>query len=255
MMFSLDGKRCFVTGGASGIGKAVAKRFIDAGAHVIIADLADGTEAAREFGAEYVSLNVAVEEMVAETFAQVARQHGNLDVVVNNAGIVANENWFDIADGTPENLRKIFEVNTFGVFYGIKHGSKVMNEGGSIINTSSLASTMGLPGNSQYSGTKAATDQISHIAALELGVRGIRVNTVCPAFVATDMGGSDLGTNLANAVTALGRIGQVEDLVGLYHFLAADESRWITGQSFNVDGGWTAGLSRQAMARLGQPSD
>jgi NAD(P)-dependent dehydrogenase (short-subunit alcohol dehydrogenase family) len=249
-MFSLQDKSAFVTGGAAGIGLAVARRFIDAGANVVIADLADGNAAASEIGATYLKLDVSDEQAVKETIEQAVERNGKLDVLVNNAGITGKENFYKIEDGTPENLSLIFKVNTFGVFYGLKHGPKLMNDGGSIISTSSLASTMGVSGNSQYSGTKAAVDQISRIAAIELGSRGIRVNTVCPTFVRTAMGGSDVGKALAESLTALGRLGEVEDLVGLYHFLASDESSYITGQIFNVDGGWSAGLSQQLMDQL-----
>lgn len=249
-MFSLQGKRAFITGGGGGIGMAVAKRFRAAGAEVCIADLADGSAAAQDIGARYLVLDVADEQAVKGALDEAVATMGALDVLVNNAGIVADENFHEIARGTSDNLSRIFSVNAFGVFYGLKHGPARMVDGGSIINTSSLASTMGLPGNSQYSGTKAAVDQISRIAAIELGVRGIRVNAVCPAFIDTRMGGSEVGRSLARSLTALGRIGEVDDLVGLYHFLAADESRYITGQCLNVDGGWTAGVSAQLMREL-----
>lgn len=251
-MFSLNDKNAFITGGANGIGKAVARRYSEAGANVIIADLANGAEVAAEIGATYLKLDVSDDQAVKAALDEATAMNGKLHVLVNNAGITANENFYAIEDGTAENLQLIFAVNTYGVFYGLKYGPKLMHDGGSIINTSSLASTMGVPGNSQYSGTKAAVDQISHIAALELGARNIRVNTICPGFFRTAMGGSDLGNTLAEEMTALGRIGEVDELVGLYHFLAADESRYITGQSFNVDGGWTAGVSKQLMERLSQ---
>lgn len=249
-MFSLDGKSAFITGGASGIGLAVARRYSEAGADVVIADRADGAEVAAEIGATYAKLDVSDGQAVKAALDEAVAMNGKLHVLVNNAGITANENFYAIEDGTAENLQLIFAVNTFGVFYGLKYGPKQMHDGGSIINTSSLASTMGVPGNSQYSGTKAAVDQISHIAALELGARNIRVNTICPGFFRTAMGGSDLGNTLAEEMTALGRVGEVDELVGLYHFLAAEESRYITGQSFNVDGGWSAGISKQLMDRL-----
>lgn len=249
-MFNINGKNAFVTGGANGIGLGVAERYIAAGANVVIADLADGTQVAEDIGATFLKLDVSDEQAIKAALEESVAINGKLDILVNNAGITGKENFYLIEDGTPENLQTIFAVNTFGVFFGLKHGPRLMNRGGSIINTSSLASVMGVPGNSQYSGTKAAVDQISHIAALELGSRDIRVNTVCPGFFRTAMGGSDLGNMLAEEMTALGRIGEVGELVGLYHFLAADESRYITGQSFNVDGGWTAGLSKQLMERL-----
>ena len=104
-----------------------------------------------------------------------------------------------------------------------------------------------LTGLGQYAGSKAAVNAFCKMSALELGKRGIRVNSICPGFINTKMGGSELGIYISSKTTALGRIGEVEELVGLYHFLAADESRYITGQVFNVDGGWTAGVSDQMM--------
>jgi NAD(P)-dependent dehydrogenase (short-subunit alcohol dehydrogenase family) len=249
-MFSLQDRNAFITGGASGIGLAVARRYAEAGANVVIADLQDGSRQADGIGAHYMELDVSDSKAVRAALEKAAEINGKLHVLVNNAGITAKENWLPIEQGTQDNLELIFAVNTYGVFYGLKHGPDAMHDGGSIINTSSLASTMGVPGNSQYSGTKAAVDQISRIAALELGSRGIRVNTVCPGFFRTSMGGSDLGEVMANEMTALGRIGETDDLVGIYHFLAADESRYITGQAFNVDGGWTAGVSKQLMGRF-----
>jgi len=249
-MFSLKNKNAFVTGAAGGIGLAVAKRFREAGARVVIADLVDGGEAAEDIGATFVKLDVSDETAVRTALEESGALNGKLDILVNNAGITGKENFFKIEQGTPENLDLMFKVNTFGVFYGLKHGPAQMNDGGSIINTSSLASTMGVPGNSQYSGTKAAVDQISRVAALELGSRAIRVNAICPTFVRTSMGASDLGLALAESLTALGRLGELEDLTGMYHFLASDESRFITGQTFNVDGGWSAGLSSQLLETL-----
>jgi 3alpha(or 20beta)-hydroxysteroid dehydrogenase len=247
IMFSLEGKTAFITGGATGIGLGVAKRYIQAGAEVVIADIADGTAIADEIGATYLRLDVGDEQQVKEALEKAARINGKLDIVVNNAGITGRDDFIAIAEGKMDHLLEVFKINAFGVFFGLKHAPDLMNDNGSIIITSSLASIMGVPGNSQYSGTKAAINSFCQIAALELGPRGIRVNSICPGFINTQMGASDLGIYISSKVTALGRIGEVEELVGLYHFLAADESRYITGQVFNVDGGWTAGLSHQLM--------
>lgn len=246
-MFSLEDKNAFITGGANGIGLAVAKRYLDAGANVVIADLADGSEVADHIGANYLKLNVTDENQVNKALMEAVELNGKLDIVVNNAGITGRDNFISITEGKANHLSEVFEVNTFGVFYGLKHAPALMNDSGSIIITSSLAAVMGVPGNSQYSATKAAICQLGKISALELGSRGIRVNSVCPGFVRTDMGGSDLGNHIASRVTSLGYIGELEDLVGIYHFLAADESRYVTGQVINVDGGWSAGLSNQLM--------
>jgi NAD(P)-dependent dehydrogenase (short-subunit alcohol dehydrogenase family) len=248
-MFSLEGKTAFITGGASGIGLGIAKRYIQAGAKVVIADITDGSAIADEFGATYLKLDVADEERVKEALEKVVEIKGKMDIVVNNAGITGRDNFIAIAEGNVNHLLEVFKINAFGVFFGLKHAPKLMNDGGSIIITSSLAAVMGVPGNSQYSGTKAAINSFCQIAALELGPRDIRVNSVCPGFINTKMGASDLGIYMSSKVTALGRIGEVEELVGIYHFLAADESRYITGQVFNVDGGWTAGVSYQLMEK------
>jgi NAD(P)-dependent dehydrogenase (short-subunit alcohol dehydrogenase family) len=246
-MFTLEGKTAFITGGAAGIGLGIAKRYIQAGAKVVIADIADGTTTAEEIGAKFLRLDVGNEEHVKEALRKAAHMIGKLDIVVNNAGITGRDNFLTIEEGNAEHLLEVFKINAFGVFFGLKHAPDLMNNNGSIIITSSLAAALGLPGNSQYAGTKAAINSFCQIAALELGPRKIRVNSVCPGFINTQMGASNLGTYMSSKVTALGRIGEVEELVGLYHFLAADESRYITGQVFNVDGGWTAGVSDQLM--------
>lgn len=241
-MFSLTGKVALITGGASGIGRAVAERYIEAGAIVCTGDVKPSDLAGLD---EHYELDVSDEGNVYEVMSAVAKRHGNIQILVNNAGIVADENWFRIAEGTKENLEKIFSVNTYGVFFGMKHADQFVSPGGSIINTSSRAGTIGVPGNSQYSATKSAVDSLTRVAALEFGKKAIRVNAVCPSFFQTDMGGSDLGRDLAEALTPAGRLGQLSDLVGVYHFLASDESKYISGQTVNVDGGWSAGVSQQ----------
>jgi NAD(P)-dependent dehydrogenase (short-subunit alcohol dehydrogenase family) len=248
-MFTLEGKTAFITGGAAGIGLGIAKRYIKAGAKVVIADLADGTAIAENIGAAYLELDVSDEEQVQTSLEKTVQLVGKLDIVVNNAGITGRDNFISIAEGKADHLLEVFKINAFGVFFGLKHAPDLMNDGGSIITTSSLAAVMGVPGNSQYSATKAAINSFCQIAALELGPRKIRVNSVCPGFINTQMGASNLGTYMSSKVTALGRIGEVEELVGVYHFLAADESRYITGQVFNVDGGWTAGVSQHLMEK------
>lgn len=248
-MFSLEGKTAFITGGAEGIGLGIAKRYIQAGAKVVIADIADGTAVAENIGATYLKLDVADEKQFKAMLEKAVQSIGKLDIVVNNAGITGRDNFLAIVEGNAEHLLEVFKVNAFGVFFGLKHAPESMTDGGSIIVTSSLAAVMGVPGNSQYSGTKAAINSFCRIAALELGPRNIRVNSVCPGFINTKMGASNLGSYMSSKVTSLGRIGEVEELVGIYHFLAAEESRYITGQVFNVDGGWTAGVSHQLMEK------
>ncbi len=223
-MFSLDNKTAFITGGASGIGLGVAKRYIRAGATVVIADIAEGTNIGEEIGAAYVKLDVTAEKDVKAALEKTVELNGKLDIVVNNAGIVGPDNFTHIIECKAEHLCEVFDVNTYGVYYGLKHAPPLMNDGGSILITSSLAAIISLTGLGQYAGSKAAVNAFCKMSALELGKRGIRVNSVCPGFIKTDMGAGSLGDYIASKATALGRIGEVEDLVGLYHFLAADES-------------------------------
>ena len=248
-MFALEGKTAFITGAAEGIGLAVAEHYIKAGAKVVIADIADGTAIAEKIGATYLKLDVADELQVKEILEKTVQIIGKLDIVVNNAGITGRDNFIAIEEGKADHLLDIFKVNAFSAFFVLKHAPELMNNDSSIIVTSSMASVIGVPGNSQYSGTKAAINSFCKIAALELGPRGIRVNSICPGFINNKMGGSKLGIYISSKVTALGRIGEVTELTGIYHFLAADESRYITGQIFNVDGGWTAGVSHQLMEK------
>jgi NAD(P)-dependent dehydrogenase (short-subunit alcohol dehydrogenase family) len=243
-MFSLQGMTVAITGGTSGIGEAVAARFAVAGARVVIIGRRNGADVARRTGAiAAVRADCALESEVARALNE-ARDAlgGNLDVLVNNAGV---ENTGPmIAAATGEELARVFAINTFAVFHGLKYGQLVMKDGASIINTASIAAQMGIPGYSQYSASKAAVISLTCSAAMELAPRGIRVNAVCPGSVFTPM----LPENhpevpLTTRMCPLGRVGTTDDMVGVYHFLASAESRYITGQALAVDGGMVAGVS------------
>jgi NAD(P)-dependent dehydrogenase (short-subunit alcohol dehydrogenase family) len=165
----------------------------------------------------------------------------DFDVLVNNAGI---ENTGPmIGDATGEELKRIFEINTFGVFHGLKYGQALMKDGGSIINTASIAAGMGIPGYSQYSASKAAVISLTRSGAVELAPRGIRVNAVCPGSVFTPMLPQDHPeVPLTTRMCPLGRVGTTDDVVGLYHFLASRESSYVSGQAIALDGGLSAGV-------------
>lgn len=248
-MFSLQGKNAFITGGRRGIGRAVAVRFIQAGARVVIADIEDGSDVAEEIGATFVGVNVGNEESVAGALAQAAERFGGrLDIVCNNAGvgdigpkIEETEQWL---------IEKVTRINQWGVLYGLKHAPAHMNDGGSIINTSSAAAFKSMIGTAVYSAAKKAVLSLTSMSALELGGRSIRVNAVCPGYIDTDMGSGDEGENLSKALKALGRIGTIDDITGVFHFLAADESAYITGQSIIVDGGMMAGPPAQLLKQI-----
>ena len=239
-MFSMDGRRAFVTGGTAGIGRGVAEALIEHGASVVIADIADGTPVAAELGAEYVPVDVSDEASVQDALQQATELlGGKLDVVVLNAGV--GDVGPELVSTDQTLIDKVTKVNHFGVMYGLKHAPGVLNDNGSIICTSSMAAFITLPGAGVYSAGKRAVNSMVETAALELGQRGIRVNAICPGYTATAMGSGEEGQKLCAAFTALGRVAEVADMVGVFLFLASDASRYMTGQALQVDGGWNCG--------------
>jgi len=188
-MFNLNNKRAYITGGSSGIGRAVAEVFIANGAQVVIADIVDGTAVANEIGAKYVQCNVSDEQSVADSMSGATELlAGKLDIVVLNAGV--GDVGFSIEDTEQALLEKLTKINQWGVLYGLKYAPKYINDGGSIISTSSMASVLNVPGSGVYSAGKRAILSMIEMAALELGERNIRVNAVCPGYVNTALGDS-----------------------------------------------------------------
>jgi len=244
-MFSLEEKRALVTGGAQGIGLAVARSFVAAGADVVIADLQDGKAIAQEAGATFVSLDVTDEQAVIDVLKNLEAENGLLDVLVLNAGI-AHEHV--IEELPSEDVKRVMDVNVNGVFYGLKYGPRHMNDGGSIIVTSSTAAMLGSPESSAYCASKAAASSLMKCAAIELGPRRIRVNAVCPGGMQTAIA---LPSVIFEVLTPAARIGVPEkDLVGIYNLLASDASAYINGQEIAVDGGLTAGLTNQVFEKI-----
>lgn len=245
-LFSLGGKRAFITGGTSGIGRAVAEAFVASGATVVVADITDGTAITDEIGAGFVSVDVSIEASVAASLEQaVELAGGKLDIVVLNAGIG------DVGPTLEETgqalIEKVTKINHWGVLYGLKHAPGFMNDGGSIISTSSMAAFINVPGAGVYSAGKRAVTSMTEMSALELGSRGIRVNCVCPGYTATALGSGEEGQKLCEAFTALGRVATVADMAGVYVFLASDASSYMTGQSLKVDGGWGCGPTEKLL--------
>jgi NAD(P)-dependent dehydrogenase (short-subunit alcohol dehydrogenase family) len=249
-MFSLAGKTAFVTGGTAGIGRAVAAHFVKAGARVAVAGRrAEGEAIGEAIGARFMRVDCAQEDAVREALEHVERELGQLDVLVNNAGL--ENTGPTIEDQGGEELRRVFALNVDGVYWGLRHGPRHMSDGASIINTSSVSGLVGIVGYGQYGATKAAVNSLTKTAALELAPRRIRVNAVCPGSIYTEMlpaGHPEIP--ISEVLTPLGRIGQVEDVVGLYHFLAADESAYVTGQTIAVDGGIAAGVGFGVLEKI-----
>jgi 3alpha(or 20beta)-hydroxysteroid dehydrogenase len=249
--FTLENKVAVITGGVSGIGLATAERFARAGAMVVIGDLQDGIELAERLGGLFVHTDVSDEERVENLMQQACDTYGELDVVVNNAGV--NAGYAKLMDSEKKDFDLTYSVNTMGMVYGIKHAAPLMKEGGSIINVSSVAGKQGVSCLAPYVASKYAVIGITKTAAIELGDRRIRVNAVCPSSVDTPMaraeGGEDL-LRMESLQIPLGRIAQPEEVAALIHFLASDDSSFVNGQAINIDGGFTAGLSEAAFRKL-----
>ncbi|MDH3719296.1 MAG: SDR family oxidoreductase, partial [Planctomycetota bacterium] len=151
--FSMAGKHAFITGGTSGIGRAVAEAFVAQGATVIIADIADGTAVANEIGAQFVTVDVSDEESMQNALHQATElSGGKLDVVVLNAGVGDVGPTFEKTEQSL--IEKVTRINHWGVLYGLKYAPAYMNDGGSIISTSSMAAFINLPGSGVYSAGK-----------------------------------------------------------------------------------------------------
>jgi 3alpha(or 20beta)-hydroxysteroid dehydrogenase len=251
-MFSLAGKVAVVTGGASGIGAATARRFAQADAKVVIGDIADAGPVAKETGGLAVRADVSREADVENLLESALREFGRLDVVVNNAGIGAGG---FLAALTEQELDATLSVNLKGVIWGIKHAAPRIADGGSIMSTASLAGLIGTPSYGAYVASKAGVIGITKTAALELAPRGIRVNCVCPGTIDTPMATGneeDVEYRLANLLHPLGRMGHAEEVAALFHFLASDDSAFITGQAIAIDGGMSAGPSMGVIGPLYQ---
>ncbi|MGJ3253957.1 MAG: SDR family NAD(P)-dependent oxidoreductase [Elainellaceae cyanobacterium] len=238
-MFSLTNKVAVVTGGASGIGKAIVKRFLDAGATVYSIDLVKSTVV----GATALSGDVSNESDIVHLLKEAAAATGHIDILVNNAGV--QPLGIPFAELTEKALRRTFEVNVHGVTFGVKHAPTFMPDtGGRIINTSSFVGMVGVPFGSAYAVSKAAVIHITKCAAIELAVKSITVNAIAPGTVLTPAV-TNIPDNpevqFVSRRTPLGRLAESDEIASAFHFLASDEAAYITGAILPVDGGITAG--------------
>jgi 3alpha(or 20beta)-hydroxysteroid dehydrogenase len=219
--------------------------FHDAGATVLLADVLDseGDHAAAELGVSYTHLDVTSEQEWETVIADVVRVHGRLDVMVNNAGILRHN---QLVNETLEQWQQVISVNQTGVFLGMRAAAKAMiaaGNGGSIINISSLAGLRGTAGSLSYCASKWAVRGMTKVAAKELGRYGIRVNSIHPGLIATEMTADfpEFVDEERRAErlrsTPLGRIGTATDVANIALFLASEASSYCTGQEFVVDGG------------------
>lgn len=254
-MHSLKGKVALITGGTSGIGLAVARNFAENGAVVTITGRRDsGEQVAGEIGADFIRCDATDEQQVAECFSAAELKNGKIDVLVVNAGAADDEG--SIEEFPTDRMRQLVDVNLGGVFIALKYGPRHMNDGGSIITTGSVAGAGTTnAGAGVYAASKAGVAYLTRTCAIEVASRGIRANTVCPALIAgTGMMTADDGgpeAQLLSKLTAFGRMGRQDEVVGTYNFLASSASTFITGQELRVDGGMSAGFGNPIFAALG----
>jgi len=247
-MSKLSGKVAVVTGASKGIGAAIAKRLAADGASVVV-NYSTSREGAENVvneitksGGKAVAIGASVskEEEIQKLFDETKKVYGKVDILVNNAGVYS---FGSIEDLSIEDYKRQYDTNVLGLLLTTKAALPLIpDEGGSVVNISSIVSTLAPATSAVYSSTKAAVDTITKALAKELGSRNIRVNSINPGFVVTEgthsagFVGSDFEKG-AVASTPLGRAGEPEDIAPPVAFLASDDARWITGETIFVSGG------------------
>ncbi|HYE48627.1 MAG TPA: SDR family oxidoreductase [Azospirillaceae bacterium] len=243
-MFSIKDKVTVITGAASGIGLAAARHFAGQGARVVMADIADAGAAAGEIGATYLRCDVRSAAEVDQLFNAVLRQQGRLDVLVNNAAV--QPLFSPIAETADTLLDQVLDVNIRGVFHGVKLGATRMRDGGRIINVASWLGQRGTAGSAIYGSSKAFVIHFSKVAAAELAPRGITVNALCPGLVMTPAMPPQVEP-LVRQVAPLGRAAEMAEIVAALHYLASDESAYMTGTALTIDGGKSIGFGQSML--------
>lgn len=250
-MFDLTGRVCVVTGGGRGIGRAISQSLASCGAQVVVsgrnaATLADAVDSIVAAGgkAHAVVADISSEGDVIRLAEEVKARFGKTDVLVNNAGI--NAIYKSLEKTTLEEWNEIMGTNLTGVFLACREFGRQMLEAerGSIITISSIAGRVGLPKTGPYCASKGGVELLTKSLAIDWAKRGVRVNTVSPAFVETDLtSGMRDHPVLAERLkerTPMRRFAAPDEISGAVIYLASDASRYVTGQTIGVDGGWTA---------------
>ena len=240
----LEGKVALITGGANGIGKVTAKRFLIEGAKVVISDVNEelGNKTVSEFqqygDISFIQADVSNTKQVEIMVHSIVETYKKIDILINNAGITIDGMLTKMDESSWD---KVLSVNLSGVFKCTKAVVPVMLEQGSgvILNASSVVGIHGNIGQTNYAATKAGVIGLTKSWAKEFGAKGIRVNAVAPGFIATDMTAT-IPQKLLDVMeykTPLKKLGKPEDIAAAYLYLASDDANFVTGTILNVDGG------------------
>ena len=267
----LNDKVALVTGGGSGIGRAICERFAEEGARVVVNDIReDAAEAVAKSlgaGARAIAADVADSAAVRAMFATLEREHGRLDVLVNNAGVAMGpgddraalirkgetrimevvsgqgvQTHWDVTQSMSDAAwHRVIAVHLNGTFYCTREALRLMSRhnSGAIVNLSSVAALMGLESVPHYSAAKGGILAFTRAVAREVASRGIRVNAICPCYIDTPMtaGASELGKKMLLGRTPMGRMGEAREIAATALFLASDDSSFTTGQWLSPNGG------------------
>ncbi|MEG3967354.1 SDR family oxidoreductase [Microcoleus sp. T2B6] len=244
-MASLAGKVAIVTGASRGIGRAIALRLSQEGASVVV-NYARGAEQAKDVVSAIEAAGgkaLAVQADVSKTaeirnlFDRTQETYSQVDILVNNAGVIL---YKPVAEVTEAEFDNLFAINVKGTFFACQEAAKRMAEGGRIVNFSSSTTAIMMPTYGVYVATKGAVEQLTRSLAKELGDRQITVNVISPGPTDTELftiGKTAEQIQRFTQMTALGRLGKVEDIADVTAFLCSDQARWITGQNIRVNGG------------------
>ena len=251
-MGKLEGKVALITGGGSGIGRAISTLFAEEGAKVMIADyVAEGGEETvniiKKSGCEasFVKTDVSKMADVENVVKATVDTYGKLDILINNAGVM--QNMAPTHETPDDEWERVININLKGVFLGMKYAAPEMLKGGggAIVNAASVAGLVGMAGAPAYCASKGGVVQLTKVAALDYATQNIRVNCICPGVIWTPMveaitGGNEQAVAQFTAMEPVGRMGKPEEVARAYLFLASDDASFITGVAFPVDGAFVA---------------
>jgi len=242
----LAGRVAIVTGAASGIGRATARRMAHAGAAVMLADRDEvrGNEAAAALAGEgctarFFRVDVTREDEVRALVRETVAAYGGLDVLANNAGIKGSE--VATAEVDAAEFERVLAVNLTGTFLTMKHGIAAMlaGRGGAVVNNASMLAMVGVAHHAAYAASKGGVVQLTRTAAIEYASRNVRVNSLCPGFTDSEMVNRNVIT-YAKVLVPMGRLATPDEIADLAVFLASDRAAYITGAAIAIDGGYTA---------------